>query len=94
MTMGQSDNEGRRGGSGGRTSGLRSAASGNPITERLLHSAEDYLGARSEKLVGTLGEKVSGATRPSQANQAAFDDSVLKDGVTLYADFATRVLRS
>jgi hippurate hydrolase len=28
----------------------------------------------------------------NHSNLAAFDDSVLKDGVTLYADFATRVL--
>ena len=60
--MGQSDN-GARGGDGGLTGPLRSAASRNPVAERLLHSAEDYLGARSEKLVGSLGEKVTGATR-------------------------------
>jgi uncharacterized membrane protein len=60
--MGQSDN-GARGGNGGLTGPLRSAASRNPVAERLLHSAEDYLGARSEKLVGSLGERVTGATR-------------------------------
>src|SRR4051812_44217191 len=50
--MAQSDNR-ERGASGSRS----------PITERLLHSAEDYLGARSEKLAGTLGNKVSSATQ-------------------------------
>jgi uncharacterized membrane protein len=59
--MGQSDN-GARGG-GGLTDSLRSAASNSPVAGRLLQSAEDYLGARSEKLVSSLGEKVTGATR-------------------------------
>ena len=63
MTMAQSDNEGRDEGSSGMAGSLRSVASRNPATEKLLHSAEDYLGAQSEKLVGSLGEKVSGATR-------------------------------
>ena len=58
--MGQSDN-GR--GGGGLTDSLRSAASNNPVAGRLLQGAEDYLGARSEKLVSSLGEKVTGATR-------------------------------
>jgi len=61
--MAQSDNGGRASGSGGIADSLRSAASGNPIAERLLQGAGDYLGARSEKLASTLGEKVSGATR-------------------------------
>jgi len=42
---------------------IRSAASRNPATEHLLSSAEGYLGAQSERLLGSLGEKVSGATR-------------------------------
>ena len=64
MTMGQSDNGSRGDGdAGGITGTLRSAASRSPVTERLLHSAEGYLGAQSEKLAGSLGEKVSGATR-------------------------------
>jgi uncharacterized membrane protein len=63
MTMGQSDNGARDESSGGIAGSLRSAASRNPVAERLLHSAEGYLGAQSEKLAGSLGEKVSGATR-------------------------------
>jgi uncharacterized membrane protein len=59
--MGQSDNGARDG--GGLTDSLRSAASNSPVAGRLLQSAEDYLGARSEKLVSSLGEKVTGATR-------------------------------
>jgi uncharacterized membrane protein len=58
--MGQSDNGARDG--GGLTDSLRSAASRSPVAGRLLQSAEDYLGARSEKLVSSLGEKVTGAT--------------------------------
>lgn len=60
--MAQSDN-GRTGGSGGLVGGLRSAASGSPIAERLIEGAEGYLGAQSEKLANKLGEKVTGATR-------------------------------
>jgi uncharacterized membrane protein len=63
MTMGQSDNGARGEDSGGIAGSLRSAASRSPVAERLLHSAEGYLGAQSEKLAGSLGEKVSGATR-------------------------------
>lgn len=63
MTMAQSDNGARGGDSGGIGNSLRSAASRNPVTERLFHSAEGYLGAQSEKLAGSLGEKVSGATQ-------------------------------
>ena len=51
------------GNSPGLVGNIRSAASRNPATEHLLHSAEGYLGARSERLLGSLGEKVSGATR-------------------------------
>jgi uncharacterized membrane protein len=61
--MGQSDNGARDGGGGGLADSLRSTASRNPVAGRLLQSAEDYLGARSEKLVNSLGEKVTGATR-------------------------------
>jgi uncharacterized membrane protein len=62
--MGQSDNGARDGNSGGGiTDSLRSVASRNPVAERLLHGAEEYFDARSEKLVGSLGEKVSGATK-------------------------------
>jgi uncharacterized membrane protein len=63
MTMAQRDNEGRDGSSNGLAGTLKSVASRNPATEKLLHSAEGYLGAQSEKLVGSIGEKVSGATR-------------------------------
>jgi len=63
MTMAQSDNGARGGDSGGMGSSLRSAASRNPVAERLLHSAEGYLGAQSEKLADKVGEKVGGATR-------------------------------
>lgn len=63
MTMAQSDNGARGGDSGGIGSSLRSAASRNPVAERLLHSAEGYLGAQSEKLAGKVGEKVSGTTQ-------------------------------
>src|SRR4051794_10464623 len=63
MTMAQRDNGRQNDSSGGLTGGLRSVASRNPATEKLLHSAEGYLGAQSEKLAGSLGEKVSGATR-------------------------------
>jgi uncharacterized membrane protein len=63
MTMAQRDNGRQDASSGGMTGTLRSVASRNPATEKLLHSAEGYLGAQSEKLVGSLGDKVSGATR-------------------------------
>ncbi|MFL6163173.1 MAG: SRPBCC family protein [Jatrophihabitantaceae bacterium] len=63
MTMAQSDNGRQDGNSEGLAGSLRSVASRNPTTERLLHSAEGYLGAQSEKLVGSLGDKVSGATQ-------------------------------
>jgi len=63
MTMAQRDNGRQDDSSSGLTGTLRSVASRNPATEKLLHSAEGYLGAQSEKLVGSLGEKVSGATR-------------------------------
>ncbi|HST49344.1 SRPBCC family protein [Jatrophihabitans sp.] len=81
MTMAQSESENGRqgGGSDGLTGTLRSAASRNPVTEKLLHSAEGYLGAQSERLVGSLGEKVTGATRrlTDVANGSAEPGSLL-----------------
>ncbi|HJQ00246.1 MAG TPA: SRPBCC family protein [Jatrophihabitans sp.] len=50
-------------GAGGTVDGLRSIASKNPATEQLLKSLEDYLAAKSERLVGSVGDKVKDTTK-------------------------------
>lgn len=63
--MSETDNRSpsQNGSSGSVTDSLRDAASKNPITERLLHSAEGYLGAKSEQLLGSLSGKVTDTTK-------------------------------
>ena len=50
-------------GVGGAVDGLRSIASKNPATEQLFKSLEGYLGAQSERLIGSVGDKVKDTTK-------------------------------
>src|ERR1700750_1211401 len=44
-------------------SGIQSAASKNPATEKLLDAAKGYIGAQASKAMSSVGEKAGGVTQ-------------------------------
>lgn len=71
-TNGKDQNAGNGGGLQEGISGLRSAASKNPAADKLLHSAEGFLGAQSQKVLGSIGDKI-GDTSKRLADVASGD---------------------
>lgn len=42
---------------------MRSAASKNPAADKLLHSAEGFLGAQSQRVLGSIGDKIGDTSK-------------------------------
>ena len=63
MSQSKNSSDGEGNALGGMTDGLRSIASKNPATGKLFKSLEGYLGAQSEKLLGSVSDKVGDTTK-------------------------------